>query len=290
MPWPQFEPITSAPAASNCSAACSGVVPIIVRSLFAPESKIMQATTGSPVSCGGGDGQLGLGQIGHGFDHDPVGPGGGHGLGLLGKGGLQFARLDLAHHQHHAAGPDRGEDLRPGRPAARREISTPDAVDLGHPVGQAMPGEDETVGPEGVGEDDLAAGLDIGPGDLLDRLGMLPGSRRRGRRRTGSPRCCSCVPQAPSVTTGPAARSFSIVGCMVAPRSVCVRNALYIGVLYLGNARGGILDTTPATSEHRPTYSAHCHCRLPISSLAICRYPWPSQPIWVFRGSASAAS
>ena len=42
--------MTSAPAWSNCSDACSGVVPIIVRSSFEPESKVMQATTGKPVS------------------------------------------------------------------------------------------------------------------------------------------------------------------------------------------------------------------------------------------------
>ena len=50
MPCPQFAPRTSAPAALNTSAACSGVLPIMVRSLSRPESNTMQATTGNPVS------------------------------------------------------------------------------------------------------------------------------------------------------------------------------------------------------------------------------------------------
>ena len=35
-----------------------------------------------------------------------------------------------------------------------------------------------------------------------------------GQAPSGSPRCWSWVPQAPSVTTGPADVSFAMVGCM----------------------------------------------------------------------------
>ena len=166
MPWPQLLPITSAPAAVSCSAACSGVAPIIVRSFFAPESNVMQATTGRPVSRGGGHGQSGLGQVGHGFDHDAVGAGLGHGLGLFGEGGLHVGFAHLAHHQHDAAGADRGEDHRPAgcRPAGNLDAGP---VDFGHLIGQAVPGEDEAIGPEGVGENHPASGLDVRPGDLL---------------------------------------------------------------------------------------------------------------------------
>ena len=50
MPWPQLAPITSAPASVSAWAVCSGVLPIIVRSLSFPLSKTMQAITGKPVS------------------------------------------------------------------------------------------------------------------------------------------------------------------------------------------------------------------------------------------------
>ena len=47
-PLPAIRPDNVRPASSNCSAACSGVAPIMVRSRRAPESNVMQATTGKP--------------------------------------------------------------------------------------------------------------------------------------------------------------------------------------------------------------------------------------------------
>ena len=125
---------------------------------------------------GGGHGQFGFGQIGHGFDHDAIGAGVGQGLGLFGKSGLQFVRADLAHQQHHAAGPDRGEHLGLATGGLFGDFHA-DAIDLGNLVGQSMPAENEAIRAEGVGQNHLAAGLDVGPGDFLDlfRLDQVPG-------------------------------------------------------------------------------------------------------------------
>ena len=80
--------------------------------------------------------------------------------------------------------------------AARREISTPAAVDRGNLVVQLVPGEDEPIGPEGVGQDHLAAGLDVGRGDLLDLLGLgeVPGV---GARADGEPALLELCPPGP---------------------------------------------------------------------------------------------
>ena len=72
----------------------------MVRSSLAPESNVMQATTGKPGLLGGGHGQAGLGRIGHGFDDDAVGPRGGHRPGLFRETGPQVVFADLAHHEH----------------------------------------------------------------------------------------------------------------------------------------------------------------------------------------------
>ena len=99
---------------------------------------------------------------------------------LLGEGGLQFVLAHLAHHQHHAAGTDRGENqtaLADDRRPARGEISTPARLISATFSRQPMPGEDEAVGPEGVGQNHPAAGLDVAAGDLFDLFGLreVPG-------------------------------------------------------------------------------------------------------------------
>ena len=49
MPCPQFAPMPSIPILINSSKTCSGEFPIMVRSLFSPESYTMLTMTGSPV-------------------------------------------------------------------------------------------------------------------------------------------------------------------------------------------------------------------------------------------------
>ena len=129
------------------------MVPIIVRSWFLPESKTMQATTGSPVGLAAATASAASAGSDMVSTHDAVGPGVGHGLGLLGEAppaappALTSPIISIT-----PLGPIEAKTLaRP--PAARREISTPARLISATLVGQPVPREHEAVGAEGVGED-----------------------------------------------------------------------------------------------------------------------------------------
>ena len=94
----------------------------------------MQATSGSPVLLGGGDGQPGLGGVGHGFHDNAVGPRGGHRRGLFGETGPQFAWLTSPIMSITPAGTDGGEDFRPDWPRRGGNLHA-DAIDFRHAMG-----------------------------------------------------------------------------------------------------------------------------------------------------------
>ncbi len=70
MPFPQLEPIASAPAAVSSRAACSGETPIIVRP---PVSNVMQTTTGQAGLLGGFQCEPGFLKFGHRLHDNAVG-------------------------------------------------------------------------------------------------------------------------------------------------------------------------------------------------------------------------
>ena len=161
----------------------------------------MLATTGKPVAFAAATARPGFRQILHRLHHETVGSAAGQSFGLFGEGGAQFLFGHVAVHQHFAAGPNRSKDQ---RAFARRFARKANArlVDFFDAIRAAALGQADAVGAERIRQDDLRTGFDVGArhrGNFFgwvrfQRSGTSPGARPRG---------WSCVPQAPSVSTGP---------------------------------------------------------------------------------------
>jgi hypothetical protein len=122
-------------------------------------------------------------------------------LRLFGERGAQLVFGHVAVHEHFAAWPNRAKNQRAfvrrfARDAGARFVDFFDAIRA------AAPGQAQAVGAERVRQNNLRTGFDIGTRDGVTFSGWVR-FQRSGTSPGASPRAWSCVPQAPSVSTGP---------------------------------------------------------------------------------------
>ena len=185
-PTPQFAPTASAPASTIAAATASGVAPIIVRSLFLPESNAKETITGSPVLLAAATARRASSMSLMVSTSRASAPAVASAAACAAKAACACSWLIVARHQHLARRTDRGEHQRLPRRRPLRDRDTR-AIDR---LQVAFHGD--RVGAEGVGENDLAARLHVGARHRFHALGMgqvpdCPAPRRGPGRASATP-------------------------------------------------------------------------------------------------------